>query len=210
MLESCIDLLEDEVSDENLFQTTVISYLLSLVKLYKLYIQQYINGYVSAKEVAALKRVGDIMRVSITNMLPSIKSYPIDTSKFSRYVFHSDFLNIPEDNISRLQYAYLLYAYMKTAELTKYYSVSIKECSNMVINDDEVSVSLWMFLDKSSKNAIELKRLVDQLPYIADSIHLPIQYENKLEEYAQWLLSSFNEYSDLLVRYIEKINYNIK
>lgn len=208
MLESCIALLENEISNQNLFQTTVISYLLSLVRLYKLYIQQYINGYVSSKELAALNHADNVMRISITSMLPNTKFYSINTSKFSRYIFDWEFLNIPEQNISRLDYAYILYAYMKVAELTKYYSVSIKECFDMVINDD-TAVSLWIFLEKSSNNAIELKRLVDQLPYVADSIYLPIQYEDKIEKYAQWLLSSFNEYSDLLLEYIERNNFYI-
>jgi hypothetical protein len=93
MLDSCIKLLEDEQEYQQLHDTTLISYMLSLVKLYKIYVFKFLHTKVSDQYDSTIREFVSSMRIYTSNLLKDTKKIPINANATNTILFDSSFIN---------------------------------------------------------------------------------------------------------------------
>ncbi len=200
MLDRCIALLESEQKIQELHDTTLIFYLLSLVKLYKIYVFKYLHTQVPDQYDVTIREFVSSMRIYTSNLLKDTQKIPINTDKSNIMLFDSDFINLWEF-IDRIGFTYIILSYYMVASITWEYKSHVAEIFKVAMDDRK-----WieLYIQSAIQQKEQLEVVVEKLQYIPEDVNLPTEYTDDLERYGKTFLTSFNAFDTDLIVYKNK------
>ncbi len=201
MLDRCIELLEYEQKIQELHDKTLISYLLSLVKLYKIYVFKFLHTKVSDHYESTIREFVSSMRIYTSNLLKDNNNIPINTDESNIMLFDRNFIN-PWDIIDRISFAHIIFSYYMVAYVSWEYKSHVSEIFKVAMDDRRKWIELYIQSALHQKEQLEV--VVEKLQYILEDVDLPIEYTDDLERYSKTFLTSFNSFDTDLIVYKNK------